>query len=163
MTTTAAPERDRSVVAEKYKWNLADLYPSQQAWRTERERVAVELPMLRAWRGQLTTSAALLADALEKRSELRKEVVKLHVYAAMLSDEDTRDATHQGMTQEMTQLYAALEAESSYIEPEVLGAKPAAIEAFVDEEPRLAVYRHELHDILRRAAHTLSDAEEKLL
>ena len=163
MTTTAAPERDRSAVAEKYKWNLADLYTSEQAWRTERERVAAELPALRAWRGQLTTSAPLLADALEKRSELRKEVIKLYVYAAMLSDEDTRDANHQGMTQEMTQLYAALDAESSYIEPEVLRAKPATIEAFVNEEPRLSVYRHELHDILRRAAHTLSDAEEKLL
>ena len=67
------------------------------------------------------------------------------------------------MTQEMTQLYAALNAESSYMEPEVLRAKPATIGAFVNEEPRLEVYRHELHDILRRAAHTLSDAEEKLL
>ena len=40
MTTTAAPERDRSAIAEKYKWNLADLYPSEQAWRTEKERVS---------------------------------------------------------------------------------------------------------------------------
>src|SRR4051812_29146527 len=163
MTTTEAPERDRSAIAEKYKWNLADLYPSEQAWRAEKDRVTAELPTLRAWRGQLTTSAALLADALEKRSELRKDVVKLYVYAEMLSDQDTRDGSHQGMTQEMTQMYAALNAESSYIEPEVLRAEPAAIEAFINGEPRLAVYRHELHDTLRRAAHTLSDAEEKLL
>jgi oligoendopeptidase F len=163
MTTTEALERDRSAIAEKYKWNLADLYPSEQAWRMEKDRVTAELPTLRAWRGQLTTSAALLAEALEKRSELRKVVVTLYVYAEMLSDQDTRNATHQGMTQEMTQLYAALNAESSYIEPEVLRAKPASIEAFLNEEPRLAVYRHELHDTLRRAAHTLSDAEEKLL
>ncbi len=56
------------------------------------------------WRGQLTTSAALLADALETRSVLRKDAIKLYVYADMLSDQDTRDSTHQGMTQEMTQL-----------------------------------------------------------
>jgi len=161
--TTAAPERDRATISEKYKWNLADLYPSVQAWRTEKERVAAELPALRAWRGRLTTSAPLLADALEKRSELRQAVIKLYVYAEMLSDQDTRDATHQGMTQEMTQLYAALNAESAYFEPEVLRAESAAIEAFIREEARLTVYSHELHDILRRAAHTLSDAEEKLL
>jgi len=161
--TTAAPERDRATIAEKYKWNLADLYSSVQAWRTEKERVAAELPALRAWRGQLTNSAALLADALEKRSELRQAVIKLYVYAEMLSDQDTRDATHQGMTQEMTQLYAALNAEAAYFEPEVLRAESTVIEAFIREESRLTIYSHELQDILRRAAHTLSDAEEKLL
>ena len=161
--TTAAPERDRATIAEKYKWNLADLYSSVQAWRTEKERVAAELPALRAWRGQLTNSAALLADALEKRSELRQAVIKLYVYAEMLSDQDTRDATHQGMTQEMTQLYAALNAAAAYFEPEVLRAESTVIEAFIREESRLTIYSHELQDILRRAAHTLSDAEEKLL
>jgi len=161
--TTAAPERDRATIAEKYKWNLADLYSSVQAWRTEKERVAAELPALRAWRGQLTNSAAVLADALEKRSELRQAVIKLYVYAEMLSDQDTRDATHQGMTQEMTQLYAALNAEAAYFEPEVLRAESTVIEAFIREESRLTIYSHELQDILRRAAHTLSDAEEKLL
>jgi oligoendopeptidase F len=163
MTTTAAPERDRASVAEKYKWNLADLFPDVTAWRTGKERVTAELQTLRAWRGRLTTSSAVLADALERRSDLRQAVIKLYVYAEMLSDEDTRDSTHQGMTQEMTQLYAALNAESSYFEPEVLRAEPSVIEAYVAAEPRLAAHAHELHDILRRAAHTLSDAEERLL
>ncbi|HUR32732.1 MAG TPA: oligoendopeptidase F [Vicinamibacterales bacterium] len=163
MTTAAAPERDRSSVADRYKWNLTDLYPNDEAWRTEKARLAAELPALRAWRGQLAQSASLLADALEKRSELRRDVIKLYVYAELLSDQDTRDSAHQGMTQEMTQLYSALNAEASYIEPEILRADRPAIESFVANEPRLAVYRHELHDMLRRAAHTLSDGEEKLL
>ena len=126
-------------------------------------RVAAALPELGAWRGRLAASASVLADALEKRSELRKVVIALSVYADMLSDQDTRDSTHQGMTQEMTQLGAALGAESSYMEPEILRADRSAIDAFIATEPRLAAYAHELRDILRRAAHTLSDAEEKLL
>jgi oligoendopeptidase F len=163
MTTQVAAERDRTTVAEKYRWNLADLYASEAAWREEKDRITAALPTLRAWRGQLTSSAALLAAALEKRSELRKVVIKLSVYAEMLSDEDTRDSTHQGMTQEMTQLGAALSAESSYMEPEILRADAGTIETFITGEPRLAPYGHELRDIVRRAAHTLSDAEEKLL
>ena len=151
------------MVADKYIWNLADLYPTPRAWRAEKERVAAALPELGAWRGRLTASASSLADALEKRSELRKVVIALSVYADMLSDQDTRDSTHQGMTQEMTQLGAALGAESSYMEPEILRADRSAIDAFIVTEPRLAAYAHELRDILRRAAHTLSDAEEKLL
>ena len=125
MTTSVAPERDRTSVADRYKWNLADLYPSDHAWRAEKERITAQLPELRAFRGQLTTSAGLLADALEARSALRREAVRLYVYALMLSDEDTRDSTHQGMTQEMTQLGSALAAESSYMEPEILRADRA--------------------------------------
>jgi oligoendopeptidase F len=163
MTTTVAPERDRAAIDEKYTWNLADLFVSNEAWRAAKARVAADLSALAAWRGQLTASAAQLAAALEKRSDLRQAVIKLYVYAEMLSDQDTRDSTHQGMTQEMTQLYAALNAEASYMEPEILRADRAVIEAFLGAEPRLAPYAHELRDILRRAAHTLSDAEEKLL
>jgi len=163
MTTTATPERERSSIAEKYIWKLADLFPTAQDWRTEQVRVTADLPALSAWKGTLTSSAQQLAAALEKRSELRRAVIRLYVYAEMLSDQDTRESVHQGMTQEMTQLYSALGAECSYMEPEILRADAALVERYLAEEPRLAIYTHELRDILRRAAHTLSDAEEKLL
>ena len=32
-----AQERDRTKIADKYKWNLTDLYPSDAAWRTEKD------------------------------------------------------------------------------------------------------------------------------
>jgi oligoendopeptidase F len=163
MTTGVAAERERDSIADKDKWNLADLYPSERDWRAAREKLSAAIPELEAWRGRLTESAAVLADALERRSDLRKEAVRLHVYAEMLSDQDTRDSVHLGMTQEMTQLAAALNAASAYMEPEILRADRDTIERFLGEESRLAPYTHELRDILRRAAHTLSDAEERLL
>ena len=49
----------------------------------------------------------------------------------MLADQDTRDAAHEGMRQEMIQLAAAFGAESSFIEPELLKAGKATVEAFV--------------------------------
>jgi oligoendopeptidase F len=161
--TTAAPEIARSSIAEKYTWNLADVYPSADAWRLEKQRITDLLPSLRVYRGTLADAAATLASALEARSALRKEAVRLYVYAEMLSDQDTRDAVHQGMTQEMVQLGATLAAESSYIEPEILRIDRARLEQFIAAEPRLKDYTHELRDIIRRADHTLSDAEEKLL
>jgi oligoendopeptidase F len=163
MTTTFAPERDRALVLEKYIWNLADIYPSTSAWRAEKDRVTAEIPKLAVWRGSLTTAASTLADALDTLTGIRKEFSRLYVYASMLSDEDTRDSIHQGMKQEMVQLAATLGAASSYVEPEILRTDRAAIDRFLADEPRLSIYAHELNDILRRAAHTLSDAEEKLL
>ena len=48
------------------------------------------------------------------------------------------------------------------MEPEILRAERATIETYLTSESRLRDYTHELRD-LRRAAYTLSDAEEKLL
>src|SRR4051812_18819737 len=96
-----AQERDRARIPEQYKWNLADIYPSDEAWRSAKESFAARLPQLRQFKTTLTSSAAMLADAMARRYALDKELSRLYVYTSMLSDQDTRDAGHQAMRQEM--------------------------------------------------------------
>ena len=156
-------QRDRAAIANEYTWNLADLYPSEDAWRTEKERVAAELPALRAFEGTLGSSAQALAGALEMSSRLDKELSRLHVYASMLADQDTRAGGPQGMQQQMQQVYATFGAQAAFIEPEVLRVGAPTVERFIAEEPRLRIYAFSLRDIVRRAAHTLTDNEEKIL
>ena len=160
---TTPPERDRAKVAAAYTWNLADVYASEAAWRTRKEAVTAEIARLGEFRGALGSSPKVLADALEYASRLDKELSRLYVYASMLSDEDTRLSGPQGMQQEMQQIYARFGAEGSYIEPEVLKVGAATVETFIAAEPRLQPYAFTLRDIVRRAAHTLTDAEEKIL
>jgi oligoendopeptidase F len=163
MTGQAPPERDRAKVADRYKWNLADIYPDAPAWRKQKEAIAAELPKLREFRGALGSSPNALARALETMSGLDKELSRLYVYASMTADQDTRVPDAQGMQQEMQQIYARFGAEASYLEPEILKVGAATIETFIAAEPRLAPFAFYLRDISRRAAHTLSDAEEKIL
>ena len=160
---TIGQERDRAKIADKYKWNLADIYPNEAAWRTQKDAIKGELPKLREFRGTLGSSPQTLASALEMTTRLGKELTRLYVYASMLADTDTRVSETQGMQQEMQQIYAQFGAEASFIEPEVLKVGTAAIEKFIATEPRLKNYTFYLRDIVRRAPHTLSDAEEKIL
>jgi oligoendopeptidase F len=155
-------ERDRAKVPDALKWNLADVYPSTAAWRAQKQRIEQELPKLREFQGALGSSAKTLADALEFMSHLDKELSRLYVYASMLSDEDTRLSGPQGMQQEMQQLFARFGAEAAFVEPEILKVGKETIERAI-AEPRLKPYTFYLHDIFRRAPHTLSDAEEKIL
>lgn len=158
-----AQEHDRSKVPDEYKWDLTAIYPSDEAWRSAKEKLSGELPKLRQFQGTLAASASRLADALETQSNFDKELNRLFVYASMSSDQDTRVSTYQGMQQEMIQLASVLGTESAFIEPEILKMDNATIERFVAQEPRLKVFRFYLEDIARRRAHTLSNAEEKLL
>ena len=160
---TAEQGRDRSAIDDKYKWNLADIYPDDAAWRAAKDAVARGLPTLRGHQGRLGSSAQVLADALETMSRLDKDIARLSVYAGMLADQDTRVAGPQGMQQEMQQLAADFKAQIAYVEPELLRLDPAVLDRFLASEPRLKIYIFYLHDIARRAPHTLSDAEEKIL
>ena len=164
MTTTLAPqERDRAKIADTYKWNLADVYPDAAEWRTRKEAIAAELPGLRAFEGRLGASAGALADALELMTRLDKELSRLYVYASMVADEDSRLAEPQGMQQEMQNLYAAFGAQAAFVEPELLRVGTTTLEQFLEGESRLTPFAFLLRDVVRRAAHTLTDAEEKLL
>jgi oligoendopeptidase F len=158
-----AQERDRAKVPEQYTWNLADIYPNEPAWRAAKEKLAAEVPQLRQFQAKLASSAKTLADALDKMYALDKELTRLYVYASMLADQDTRDAKHQGMRQEMVQLSAAFSADAAFIEPELLRAGNATLDRFLASEPRLKIYRFYIEDVARRGAHTLSENEEKIL
>jgi oligoendopeptidase F len=158
-----AQERDRATTADRYKWNLGDLYASEEAWRTAKDRFVRELPQLAVFRGQLAASAATLASALDEMYALDKDLARLSVYANSLADQDTRDSHHQGLKQDIVQLAASFAAQKSFIEPEILRFPPGTAEKFLSAEPQLKVYAFYLKDIVRRAAHTLTDAEEKLL
>ena len=156
-------ERDRSKIPDKYKWDLSALYPSDEAWHVAKDKLIALLPTLREGQGKLASSATALADALENQSHLEKELTRLYLYAAMVSDQDTRDSDRQAMKQEMTQIGSNFAAECAYVEPEILKMEPALIQHFIAKEPRLKGYKQILDDIVRRREHTGTDAEEKLL
>src|SRR5262245_45702394 len=98
MTTVAgAQSRDRAQLPEKFRWNLADIYPGEAAWRAAKDALAADLRKLGQYRGRVASSAATLAEALELQSGFAKELSRLYTYANALADQDTRDATHEGM------------------------------------------------------------------
>jgi oligoendopeptidase F len=163
MATTELQKRERAEIEEKYKWNIDDVYSSVTFWRNEKDRIAAALPTIRTFAGRLGSAAEVLADALDTTTSLEKELSRLYVYASMLADQDTRASDAQGMKQQMQLLFAEYSAQASYIEPEILKVGSKTIDTFLAAEPRLKIYTFYLQDIARRAPHTLTDTEEKIL
>ena len=159
----AAQQRDRASIPDKYKWDLTHMYPSNASWRSAKEKLEAEIPSLRQLKGTLGASPAALADALERVTALRKTYYRVATYANLQADQDTRVAEHQGMRQEMMLVGSAFGTETAFIDPEILQIGRERIQQFLSSEPRLASYRFYLEEILRQAAHTLSEPEERIL
>ena len=156
-------QRDRAKLPDQDKWNLADIYPSDDAWQTAKERVMAKVPAIEQFKGTLGTSPQQLLACLDLSSDLTKELNRLYSYASMSSDQDTRDSKYLAMQQEMSQLFSTFAAKAAFIEPEILKMDPATVAKFLDKEKKLGIYRQYLDDILRRKAHTGTEGEEKII
>src|SRR5476651_1735005 len=76
--TAGAQSRDRSQTPDKFKWNLAEIYPTDVSWRAAKDKLAGDLPRLRQFQGKLSASGASLADALDLQAGFSKELARLY-------------------------------------------------------------------------------------
>jgi oligoendopeptidase F len=162
LASAPAEGRERRDVPEPLTWNLADVFPSEAEWRAARDQLKKAIPALGAHRGRLGESAGALLSALDGVYASRLLLERVYVYASMRSDEDTREARPREMKQEIQQLAVDFEAATSWLRPELLAVGPEKVARFLAEEPRLAVYRQPIDDVLRWKPFTLSAAEERV-
>jgi oligoendopeptidase F len=162
MTTAPAAAAERKSVPDKYKWNLADLYPSEAAWTKAKDDLGHRLPDLAKYRGHLGKSPREMLAALQTMFDVDRDLARLSVYASSLSDEDVRAARPREMKQAAEELATAFSSACSWVRPEILTLDPAKVRKFLAQEPKLGPYRVYLEETLRRKPHTLGAAEERV-
>lgn len=156
-------QKTRDEISDKYKWNLTDLFPNEEAWRDALNNIKGRLNEVESFKGTLTKSAANLLKALEYNSEISKAASKLSSYASMNSDLDTRNMKYSAMKQELQQLFASFGAKSAFMDPEILSADWETIDGFIKQEPKLEVYRKGLTNMFKNKKHSLSEPEERIM
>ena len=158
-----AQTRDRSAIEAKYQWNLADLYPSDEAYEKAKKETAAKFEGILQFKGKLTKSPAQLLAGLEYHSNLIKDMLRLESYASKKSDLDTRNSKYLALKQEIDQLFTQYNSISSFINPEILTMDQKRIDKFLSSEPKLLLYKHFLDDLLRSKEHLFSEPEEKII
>jgi oligoendopeptidase F len=159
----AKPVTPPSPPAGMAAWDLTDLYPSDDAWKADRDAIAAKLPGIIAYKGRLGESAATLRAALQAASDVNIKVGRLYTYASLKGDEDLRDSTNQERRQLATDINAQFGEAVAWINPELLGVGRTRIEGFLAADAGLAKFRFQIEDALRQEAHTLSPDAEAVL
>ncbi len=160
-TATALPKRNE--LPTELTWNLESIYPTDEAWEADFKRVSEMAPQVGAFAGRLGESAATLLDALTTHDKASEILGRLYVYAYMRLFEDTANSTYQALADRVSTLSNDFNTVSAYMTPEILALAAERIEAYLAEEPGLAVYRHSLDEINRQRPHVLSTEMEALL
>lgn len=154
---------ERSAVPEQYKWDLSDLYASDQQWEAAKDAVAKRVPELAKLAGTLGASPQAFHAALQTIADARLELDRVAVYASLRGDEDTRENRTREMVQSAQQVAVDFGAAVAFVQPEILALGSGKVAQFVTAEPKLVPYKPLLDNILRFEAHTLDAAQEQLV
>ena len=161
--TTTAQNPSDPAEPEQIVWDLTEIYPTDQAWSAEKERLEREVDGLSRYQGTLGDSAAALRTALDAISASDKQLARLYVYVFLKADEDRRVAEHQERRSVAASLLSVFEEATSFVSPELLRVGSEMVERYIAEDLGLAKHAFNLRNILRQEPHTLSRETEQII
>lgn len=154
--------RQRSEIPKEDRWQLEDIYATDEAWEADFELTEAAIPEIAKFKGTLADSPAQVAACFKLGDETGERFERLLVYAFTRRDEDSANSTYQAIFDRVQGLSVRLGTASSFVEPELLQMSDERIDEYLNSE-ELAAYRHKLEDLVRAKPHSLSPAEEAIL
>ncbi len=155
--------KQRNEIEEKYTWDLSTIFPTDEAFEAELAQVSEEVKKAAGLAGHLLDSADSLLTTTEVQLDLMRRIEKLHSYAHMKNDQDTRVAKYQEYQAKGMTLYSDFGQSFAFYEPEFMAITEEQYQAFLAEQPALQQYQHYFDKLLKKKAHILTQREEELL
>ncbi len=153
----------RKEIEEKYKWNLSDIYKSDEDWENDFKWVSSRLPEYSKYIGKLSKDADTLYACLKFDEETGIKLERLHLYSMLSHDGDMSVTKYQAMDDRVNSLYTQVSTASSFIRPELMKIPEDKLLQIISSRPELKIYEHFIKNLIRSKAHTLDEEQEKLL
>ena len=155
--------KNRTEIPEKDKWNIEKMYPDNASAEADLNASVKAAEEYGKYRGRLSESASVLADALTESDRLEQKLERAFVYARMKLDEDNRIPQQQELYSKAASAISQVSSLTSFVVPELIRIPEDQLNGFISEEPRLQPYRHLLESAMRQRDHVLSPEEENIL
>lgn len=153
----------RESLAEALTWDLTTIFVDDEAFDQAFSELANQLAEVTKYQGTLANGAQAFLEALEFVLAVSRKLETIYVYAHLKNDQDTANATYQGLSARAGSLVAQASAAIAWFDPEVLTLTDEQIWAYFDQEPKLALYRHQIETVVNNRAHVLPAEQEALL
>lgn len=153
----------REEIEKKYKWNLTDIYSSDEQWEEDFLWVETNLSGYNHFTGKLNTNSKTLLACFRFDDSIGVKLERLYLYAMLAKDCDLRVNNYQAMDDRIKSLFSKASAISSFIKPEILEIPDDKLLKMIDSLDELKIYKHKIEDHLRTKSHSLSQPEEQIL
>ncbi|MBA2302135.1 MAG: oligoendopeptidase F [Acidobacteria bacterium] len=163
MPVAAVRPRNRQEIAEQYKWNLADIFPSWEAWDEGYKTFEAGIERYVALKGTLVSGPDQLLKAYQLSDELGQLAYRVWYYPSLQYDEDQRDNAVNAKRQQVQILFARLQQAQSWFNPELLTVPLETVRGWLKLSEALRLYTFAIEDLYRQQEHVLDEAGEGLM
>lgn len=151
---------ERNQVEQRFKWNMDDIFPSDEAWEKAYAEAEKEINFSQ-YAGKLGNRSDLLAF-LKANDEFLKKVERVFLYASMKHDEDTRISKYTAYSSKCDALISKYSAELAFFEPELALQTEEYLNSLVADKD-FSDYDYTLKTLIKRKPHVIPEAEERLV
>lgn len=149
----------RGEVEDKYKWDLSDIFKSDEEFYKKLDEVKPEIKKLNSYKNKLNNSDALL-EYLNLSTEIGASITMLDAYAFLKLDVELGKEENLKMKNEALNLYIEYNTNTSFFNNELLSIKEKDYKELFNKNKKLLEYKSYLDEIYRYKAHILDEKEE---
>ena len=153
----------RNKVNQKFTWNSESVFPSVEAWEKEINQILEDISTVKAYQGRLAEDPSVLLDALTAYDKLVSRAQIALMYAGFSYAVDTTNQQAAGMNSRAQGMYGQVASGVSFLQPEILQIGKAKLDEWMEQNDKLASYKHSFEDLFRRQAHVRSAEVEEIL
>ena len=154
---------ERNEIEAKYKWDLTEIYASENDFEKDLAEVKKLLPLISSHSKNMTKNADELANTCEDITKAGRILDRLFEYAARNQDIDTRDNKAQARLGKVYELYNSYTETISYFQPTLMTVDQDTVLKWISENENLKKYEFKIRNIIRYKPHIRSKEEEALL
>ncbi|MFV2073294.1 MAG: oligoendopeptidase F [Thermoanaerobaculales bacterium] len=155
--------RDRAEIAERYKWDLDQIYPDWESWKADLVRLRTLMDDYQKYKGTLAEGAQRILEASRLSDDLGQLAYKVYQYPGLMQAQDTRDNAVQARLEEVRLALAAFRQVTAWYTPELLEIPEETMREWLETTSELAPYRFGIEEAYRRQRHVLDEDGERLL
>lgn len=159
--TKAIPQRVE--IDDRFKWNLADIYPDDAAWEADFKTAQTLIEKAAGFAGKLAESPSTMYACLATRDEMTMILSRLYQYAYLNKDLDNRVSRFQAMVERAANLSAQAGAAYAYVEPELLEIDETRLRQMAAQFEKPQHYDFYIKELIRSKAHIRSKEVEEVL
>ena len=156
-------QKTRAEIPNEYKWNIEAMYPDEKKVLEDIETSKSLSNMISNMKGKIMESPQSLLKVLMLYSSCLRLIEKVFVYTHMRHDEDNSNTKYSELYGIAVASYSSINANLSFIVPELLESKEEKIKEYISKENGLEEYRFMLEEIMNQKEHTLSPGQEYVI
>lgn len=153
--------KKRSQIAEKYKWNLNDIYATEDELNKDIEKIKEYPQILSSYKGKLGKKNVCL-EFFEKCTTLSQILDKIEVYISLKLSENLEDDKYIGLSSVVSNIGKKIAVATSFEDAELIGYGEKYLNKLLKDD-RFKNYSMSIKNFIREKDHILDEKSETML